>query len=156
MIEEQSEGLSNCRNIFAAISEAHIIQLYNETPELFNALGNCFSEFIKSNSFDFDYCDILASKAEIFYDKGDIELKSYIALALLELGTSHNRWYVERKFVRLVGPEISLNLAKRIISEVEVEEIDLEAKILHIERSISISRASYLHPLIVQHLREIA
>ena len=152
-LEEQDEGLEKCRNIFYAISESHIDQLCLETPELFNALGSYFSEFMSKNSFDFDYCDILASKAEKFYDNGELEIKAKIALALLELGTSHNRWYVERKFLRLAGLDISANLAQRIISEIEVDEIDFEKKIKHLEGSISASR-NELHPLLLQFLNE--
>ena len=152
-LEEQDEGLNGCRNIFYAISEQHIDQLRDETPELFNALGHYFSEFISKNSFDFDYCDILASKAEKFYETGELEIKAKIALALLELGTSHNRWYVERKFLRLAGVDISANLARRIISEIEVEDINFEMLISRMEASISVSR-NELHPLLLEFINE--
>jgi serine/threonine protein kinase len=146
-LEEDVVGLGNCRNIFSAISNEHILKLLNEVPELYNALGHYFSDFIKSNSFDFDYCDILASKAEVFYEHGDLALKSSIVLALLNLGVSHNRWYVERKFLSLVGPNIDEKLANRIVTEIEVEDVDFENLIARLESSISATRDS-LHPIL--------
>lgn len=151
-IEEQEGHLENCRYLFRAVSATHITQLNTESPELFSAIGSYFSKFITLCSFDFDYCDILASKAEKFYEGGELGLKAVIALAVLELGTSHNRWYVEKKFLRFAGPEISDNLADRIISEIEVDDIDFEEKIRHLERSISASRNDDLHPIIVEYL----
>ena len=152
-IDEQEENLYTCRLIFRAISIAHIAQLGSDSPELFNALGSYFATFIQSYSFDFDYCDILVGKAEWFYDGGELGLKAKITLAVLELGTSHNRWYVEKKFLRFAGPGISDNLAERIISEIEVDEFDFERKIRKWEHSISVSR-NELHPILVDYLRK--
>jgi serine/threonine protein kinase len=151
LFEEDDENVSNCRNIFANINDEHIEKLKNDTPELFVALGHYYARFINGNSFDFDYCDILASKAELFYEDGDLALKAKISLALLELGVSHNRWYVERKFLRLAGTDISDNLANRIISEIEVEGINFNFKIVQLEASVRASR-NQLHPILLDFL----
>jgi len=114
-------------------------------------LGHYFAEFIAGNTFDFDYCDILAGKAEKFYKGGGLEIKAEIVLALLKLGTAHNRWYVERKFLQLAGSDISVNLAKRIISEIEVENINFAILISRLEASINASRKE-LHPLLLEFI----
>ena len=150
-LEKQVEELHGGKNIFYAISEQHLDQLKNEIPELFNALGHYFAEFIAGNTFDFDYCDILAGKAEKFYKGGGLEIKAEIVLALLKLGTAHNRWYVERKFLQLAGSDISVNLAKRIISEIEVENINFAILISRLEASINASRKE-LHPLLLEFI----
>jgi|SRR5690554_849571 len=151
LFEEDSESVGNCRNIFSNINVEHIDQLKNNTPELFIALGHYFASFINGNSFDFDYCDILASKAEIFYEHGDLALKSRIALALLELGISHNRWYVERKFMRLAGADITENLANRIIAEIEADDLNFEHQMQRLEASITATRRQ-LHPILLEYL----
>lgn len=155
LFEEDNENVNNCINIFTNINNEHIEKLKNNTPELFIALGHYYVKLMNGNSFDFDYCDILASKAELFYKDGDLALKAKIALALLELGTSHNRWYVERKFLRLAGPDISENLANRIKSEIEVEEIDFNLKIQRLEVSVGAARTR-LHPLLLDFLNRRA
>lgn len=132
-------------NIIAAISLEHIATLAENSPDLFNAMGMFFSESIMGNSFGFDYCDVLASKAELFYSDGDIGLKSQIAIALLYLGTSHNRWYVERKVVAMMGTDISNELAERIQIELDVQGVDFKGEISHLCRSIGIER-NFLHP----------
>lgn len=151
LFEQDNDDVSNCRNIFSNINNEHIEQLQNDTPELFIALGHYFASFINGNSFDFDYCDILASKTELFYAGGDLALKAKIALALLELGTSHNRWYVERKFMRFAGTDITDNLANRIIAEIDVDDINFEDKIQRLEKSIGATR-NQLHPILLEHL----
>ncbi len=151
LLEEDDDQLQNCKNILSNITEEHISQLKEDTPELFIALGYYFSSYINGNSFDFDYCDILASKAESFYKDGDLALKASIVLSLLELGVSHNRWSVERKFLRLAGSDISDNLANRIIAEIEVEDINFKSKIQHLKSSIS-STISNLHPILLAYL----
>lgn len=148
LIDENAEhGVSNA-HIFRSISMEHIEPLSDQAPELFVSLGKDFCEFAKTLVFDFDYCDVLANKIQIFYNLGGIELKSLSALAMLLLGVGHNRWYVEHRFMKMVGLDIDLNLAKRIKIEIENQGIDIEKNIAHVERSISVSRDA-IHPLIL-------
>ena len=145
------EGLTN-KNIFSAITEDHISSLLNHAPDLFTALGHYFSEYIQNGEFDFNYCDILASKAEIFFNDGDLGLQSEVAIALLLLGTSHNRWYVERKFVEMANNNISDALAERIKTEIEVLGIDFLAHICHVEVSINFDKEN-LHPVLLEMIQ---
>ena len=94
---------------------------------------------------------MLVGKAEVFYDCDDIELQAKIALATLVLGASHNRWYVEKKFLKFAGPDISDSLANRIIAEVEVEDINFRKYFEHLEFSISATSAA-LHPVLKSFL----
>ncbi|GAB6070113.1 hypothetical protein JCM30760_12100 [Thiomicrorhabdus hydrogeniphila] len=152
LFEEDEERVSHCRNIFANLTFDHLNNLKNSSPELFIALGHYFSNFITHNGFDFDYCDVLANKAEFFYEYGDVSLKAKIMLGLLELGTSHNRWYVERKYYRLTT-ESDSNVISRMLIEADVNGINLGPMIKHLERSIGVSRLG-LNPLIVEYLDE--
>jgi hypothetical protein len=89
----------------------------------------------------------------LLYEEGDLTVKAKIALSLLELGVSHNRWYVQRKFMKLAGSSITEHLANRILVEIEVNEINFEHKILHIENSIDTTR-QHLHPILSQQLNK--
>jgi serine/threonine protein kinase len=134
--------------ILKALSIAHIQHMSATAPELFSAMGSYYAEHIACSSFDFDYCDVLASKAEHFYVGSGVGLKANIALALLELGTSHNRWYVERKAAAMLDKTIPNLLADRIRMEIIQQAINLKDKIAHMTRSIGFDKNS-LHPTLL-------
>jgi serine/threonine protein kinase len=148
LIDDNADrGISNY-NIMRALSRQHIIQLFDVSPDMAQGLGEIYSDFAQSFAFDFEYCDIISDKAQIFYDKGDLQLKAQIAIAMLNLGASHNRWRVERQFMQMAGHEIDDVLANRIRIELEVRRIPFNARIAHIEVSIAESRNN-LHPVLL-------
>ena len=142
--ENEDHGDSNY-NIVNAISGEQIDSLADASPDMFHGLGEIYAKFATAHSFPFDYCDIVSDKAEIFYRHGDLRLKAVIALAMLELGTSHNRWRVEHQFMRMAGTEISDALAERMTVEIEVQHVDFACRIQHVESSIPVTR-DQLHP----------
>lgn len=148
-LDRLSANNQSNKNVLSAIRRPHVESLLESAPELFHALGSDYARFAEEFSFDFDFCDVVAAIAQVFYDHGEIDLKANIALALLELGVSHNRWFVERKFVRMAGPDISQELADRIAVEVEVRAIPFEAKFDHVKRSIGASNES-IHPTLAE------
>jgi len=151
-LEKKSDEGGLLYRVFSAITEMHIHNISERFPDLFVELGAYFCKHIHREQFPFDYCDVLVGKAMMFYEKGDLSLKAKITLALLELGTSHNRWYVERKFISIANRDISDNLAERIRIEIEVDNFDFEERISRLERSISISR-NILHPILQKVLQ---
>lgn len=133
------------RNVFRALRREHIEQLAGEDPDLMAALGKMFADHCRKRSFDFDYCDILAAKGQLFYDLGETGLKADIAVAMLMLGRNHNRWFVERKFLQMAGPTIEDALAQRIIVELSVLDIDLADEFAGLANAIS-AEPTMLHP----------
>jgi hypothetical protein len=146
--ENGEEGRSN-HALLGALKLVHIEQLAGESPELLSSLGHDYAAYACSQGFDFDYCDVIATRAEAFYKHGELDLQAAIALAMLELGTSHNRWFAERKFVQMAGASITEELAERIATEVRVQDINFKSMIRHLEHSISVSRDS-LHPILAE------
>lgn len=134
-------------NIITAISLAHIKALAQTAPDLFSALGEYFSDCIQNSQFDFDYCDVLASKSELFFLHGDLGLKAKIAISTLALGVRHNRWYVERKASAMLNKSISIDLAERIKIEIEVRDISFAEQVQHLSASIGLS-SDFLHPVL--------
>ena len=119
---------------------------------MFESLGKDYAEYAISKDFGFEYCDVIGSRAQAFYQRASIGLQAQLALAMLQLGTSHNRWYVERLFMQMASPSISNELAERIIVELNVQEIDFEAKVSHVEISIGVNRIG-LHPILLDRLQ---
>lgn len=141
-------------NLFLAIRSGHIESLALTSPDLFNALGMQFSEYVRSTAHDFDYCDVLASKLELFFKLGLIALKAHILISLLKMGVSHNRWFVEQKFLQLAGPSLDCRIAKKVLLDVDADSFNLEYYLELWEISINSNR-SQLHPLIASGVDEI-
>jgi eukaryotic-like serine/threonine-protein kinase len=148
--DNEEKGASN-HALFRALTITHIEHLAKEAPELFASLGKDYAKYAQGTSFDFDYCDVIAARAQIFYDHGELDLKAVTAIAMLELGTSHNRWFVERKFVQMAGTSISDELAERIATEIDVKKYNFSHAIAHLERSIGVSRGD-IHPTLSKKL----
>jgi serine/threonine protein kinase len=147
LLERNSSQWQTTYNIFRAIREDHINSLRASSAELLNALGMRFSEYVRNTSHDFDYCDVLADKLENFFNVGNVSLQAHVALTLLIMGVSHNRWFVERKFLKLCSAVLDNRVASRILLDTKVEEIPLARYLSDWERSINSSR-HYLHPML--------
>ncbi|MEL0615638.1 serine/threonine-protein kinase [Cobetia marina] len=131
--------------IFGKLTVGKINNIWEVDALLANRIGLVFAEWVKSTSFNFDFCDAIANRVEAFYQNADLELKVDCLMAFLVMGTSHNRWYVERKFARMCALDMDDNVAKRLIIKFHIEGIDLvRSCIAHLESSIGISR-SQLH-----------
>jgi eukaryotic-like serine/threonine-protein kinase len=142
--DNADKGISN-RNIMRALSLNHISSIHNSSPDMFQGLGELYADFAVSSAFDFDYCDVVSDKAEVFFNLGDLSLKAKIALAMLELGTSHNRWRVEWQFIRMAGHDCDPALAERIRMEIVAREFPFLTRMWHVERSIDVT-PDRLHP----------
>ena len=134
-------------NLYQSIRLDHISQLSEVDPDLMTSLGRMFSDHCRTRAFNFDYCDVLASKAQLFYDLGDTGLKAVIALGLLIMGLDHNRWYVERKFLQMAGPGANADVVQRMIVEMNVLKIDFPYQFSRMHMSIGSNR-SELHPIL--------
>lgn len=117
-------------------------------------IGSIFARWIHDSSFDFDFCDTLAARLNVLVTRCPLGVKAECLLAMLELGTSHNRWYVERMFVALCGPDMDPALAKRLSVEMRVSGDRVCRSIDHLESSISAKR-DRLHPILVKTLGEM-
>jgi len=146
-IDRQEAAGKSTRSLLSAIRRTHVEGLLGSAPELFHALGMEYAKFASTYTFDFDFCDVIATIAQLFYDDGEIDLQASIALAMLELGTSHNRWFVERKFISMAAPSISDELAQRIVTEIEVQDFDIKRRLRHLKNSVTVDDDA-LHPKI--------
>jgi serine/threonine protein kinase len=142
-------GYQTSYNLFRSIMSGHISSLASTSPDLFNALGMRFSEYVRSNSHTFDYCDVLADKLERFFNFGSISLKAHTLISLLKMGVSHNRWFVERKLLNLAGPSLDSKVANRVLLDVEADSFSLGYYLSCWEASIGANRLQ-LHPLIAR------
>lgn len=132
----------------------HIDEVIEKYPYLASKLGMLYSNWIRKNSFSFTECDGLSIRLHKFIIGCNIDVQSECLMAMLYLGTSHNRWYVEQKFVGLVGKYLDENLAKRLAVEILVDESDACSAIKHLEHSIQFD-TNNLHPFLFDTFKKI-
>ncbi len=147
LIDDNADREISNQNIMRAISLNHIDSLFKSSSDMFHGLGELYADFAVSAAFDFDYCDVISDKAQSFFNYGDLSLKAKIALAMLELGTSHNRWSVERQFMRMAGHECDPALAERIKMDILARNFPFERQMVLVEGSIDI-KVDQLHPIL--------
>ncbi len=140
----EANGASN-HAVFRSISITHIEKLVDNSPDLLESLGLDYAKYAQNGTFDFDYCDVIASRAQAFFDKCELETQARLAAALLKLGTSHNRWYVERTFVGFVSPSANEALVERVNIEIDVQKLDRGYLFRRLRESIRLSDDA-LHP----------
>jgi hypothetical protein len=142
------------REILFKISQERISEICENFPTEANRLGSIFGRWVYETSFNFETCDTIAARTLIFIQRCSFDVKADCLLALLEMGTSHNRWYVERMFMGLCGAVMDPTLARRLAVEFRVAGSDICQRINHLERSIGAHREN-LHPELVKTLKEI-
>ena len=148
-------GLSNdSKALLGKVSLPRIEELIATAPQSAPRLGAIYSAWIKQGSFSFDECDGIANRLEALLAVNDLNCQSEILLALLLMGTSHNRWYVERKFADRCGASLTDPLAKRIAMEMRIMGFRACSAISHLEASINVSRSN-LHPTLVATLNSV-
>jgi eukaryotic-like serine/threonine-protein kinase len=148
-LEDQFEdgNLSNQNSIFLNIS-LQVIQEFRENfPNSVNRLGVVYGQWVQEATLDWDTCDIVANRVAEFLSDGDFDLKAECLLGLINLGTSHNRWLVERMFMDFCGTEMDDSLAKRMAIEFRAIGTDLCGQLKHLEFSIGANRSSFHHRL---------
>lgn len=140
--------------LLSQVSLHRIHELIAVSPALAARFGTLYSRWVADSAFDFSECDGIANRLEAFMSVDDINCQAEVVLALLLMGTSHNRWYVERKFVSLCGPFMATGLAKRIAMEIRVMSQNACHAFSHLQRSIGVSWTSF-HPEIYSTLNQV-
>ena len=151
---EDNEGSSEAASVLNRLSLQQVDHICSTNTLLANRFAATYSNWVRSAYLRFEACDYVANILERLIVTGSFETKVDCLMALLKMGTSHNRWYVERKFASLCGMSMDENLAKRLAVEIRATGKSVCTLFDHLERSITLNR-SELHPTLVQTLAEI-
>lgn len=144
-LQDDNEDKYERLNVLLKIDLDHINSIKNLPNKVQFAMIYC--DTIKQSSFQFEYCDALASRLDALIDGEGINVQAHGVMALLFLGTNHNRFHVERKFISKVGLYMDTKLANRLRIEFNLEEERICDAINHLTYSIKYS-TKYLHPII--------
>jgi eukaryotic-like serine/threonine-protein kinase len=140
--------------VLRKLTISHIDQVLIQYPVIGSKLGMMYAKWIRDHSFNFEECDGLSIRLDKFIMSCGIDVQSECLMALLYLGTSHNRWYVEQKFVAHVDKNLDDNLAKRLSVEIRVDENEACSAIRHLENSINYDLGK-LHPILFDTIKAI-
>lgn len=155
-VEFVEDNLSNedGKSLLRILSIERIRELCGLAPDTAGRLATAYAEWVILSGFNFSSCDGVADRLREFIGAVSISSKVECLLALLYMGTSHNRWYVERMFVSLCSSNLDEATAKRLAIEFRAAGERVCKAIAHLEDSISASR-NELHPLLAHTLQEI-
>jgi eukaryotic-like serine/threonine-protein kinase len=151
---EDDEGSADTKAVLGQLRLDQVSDLCSRSVELGDRLGQVYSRWAGSNPFAFERSDSVANILEVFVRTCSLETKADALMALLELGTSHNRWYVERKFCNLCSAAMDEPLARRLSVEFRAGGDDVCRSIEHLKRSIGVE-STILHLVLQQTLNEI-
>ncbi|NQY97615.1 MAG: serine/threonine protein kinase [Henriciella sp.] len=148
-VDEQTQERQFERRVVSSFSSEFLRFIAEHHPEYVPCICDYILEYNIEfeGNFDFNYCDVLANQMELVLQVADLEGKAKLLLGLLMLGTQHNRWYVERKFVDLAGPAANDALIRRMKIEAEARDIDIDGYLNHLPKSIHMSGSELHHML---------
>lgn len=143
------------RFVFSKMTEHSLANAIITSGEVGQKVYGNFCEWVASRrDFPFEYCDVLCERIRGVFNQVDFERRFQGCFALLALGTSHNRWFVERCFMVALGPDIEEAFARRAAIELRVRDKAICPKIAHLKQSIDADIDS-LHPAVAQAINEI-
>ena len=151
---EQDLSSSDATILLRKIDVQQLDCLERVAPRLFARLVPLMCEWISDGEFLFAYCDVLGARLGKIYELGSVREKAEAAIAALELGCSHHRWFVMRKFMGMANQSISQDLADRLAIDLVSMGRRALRSIQDIEAGIGVSR-SQLHPRIQRAFEEL-
>lgn len=109
-------------NVLVALDEDAIERFYGIDSGYADAVAIEYCDWVSSVGFNFDFCDVLVQRLLKVYEQGGLDAKAKAVMAIAELGTSHNRYYVMRQLVNVCGENMDFAIAKRIAFEIQAED----------------------------------
>jgi serine/threonine protein kinase len=129
------------------VRAGHLRALAASSPVLLSALSTQMSDYARSTAHDFDYCDVLADKLTVAFELGNAALRAHCLITLLAMGVSHNRWFVERRFIELAAPSLSDAVAQRVAMDVAADGLPWSGWLAALKLSLRLEQLP-LHPML--------
>ncbi|RZJ89297.1 MAG: hypothetical protein EOO20_11390, partial [Chryseobacterium sp.] len=133
--------------------DLHHIKLIKTLPS-YKRFSSVYCDIVKASSFQWNSCDAIASRINELIIGAPITIQADGIMALLYMGTRHNRWYVERMFTAKVGPDADEKLIKRLSIQFSVDETELCYALDHLTYSIDFEYEN-LHPLLFKNVKKL-
>ena len=123
--------------ILKKITLEHIDRL-NQFPNEFRVIALAYAQWLRRAVVPWEECDSYCVRMMRFINLAGVEVQSEGIMALLYLGTSHNRYYVERKIFRFLVQNCPPNLITRIGMEIRIDGDQAKSAFEHLAKSIDV------------------
>lgn len=138
--------------IWYDLKESHFTALHEIDIDLWETLSTMFLSWVEARGFPFNYCDVLIGRIKAIYTiTKSIDIQCKCILSAVELGSSHNRFYVMRRLIPMASESINENLANRVAIEIHVDGNGYRSKFIACVHQIGFEKRSY-HPIIAAAL----
>jgi serine/threonine protein kinase len=107
--------------VFSVLDEDVMKTMVGIDPDYADTIFVCLSDWAKSRSFDFDFCDGLASNLSMIAETASVNAAASAIMALARIAARHNRYYCMRVLFRICGESMNHKLAMRVGFEIGVE-----------------------------------
>ncbi len=136
----ETEDLPKIR-IFEILDIDSFEAFYKLDKSLADNISSIFIKWASSTSLDFSFCDVVARRILTIYNISDnCEVKAHCLIAFLLLGTSHNRWYVEKLFYKMCSYPLENEVESLLIQKMEHDPYTTCKAIKNLEESINVDR----------------
>jgi serine/threonine protein kinase len=151
-LKDDTEDVNERKSVLLQLDLAHIeiIKKYSVIKQFATA----YCDLIKESSFQWASCDALASRINKLISNEAVGVQTDGLMALLYMGTGHNRWYVERLFAGKIGPNADISLIKRLNMEFVVDDAKICRAFHHLTISINYDYSS-MHPVLLGTVKRI-
>ena len=107
------------------VSNEELKRIVERHDGISSAIVEKYCEWARNTSFEFNFSDSVCSRLLTIFDNGTASDKAAAFVALVELGQSHNRWYIMRCMLRCCSKDsCDSGLAKRLFIELKTEELE--------------------------------
>lgn len=131
--------------VLRAVDEEELRRFHDLDQVLWARLADELCEWARLQAFQFEFCDVLIGRLEVVFELGDLALQAASVIAAASLASSHNRWFVMRRVLRICGSGMSEVLARRL--QVEIVALQCGPAFVTCAREVGRDIDAY-HPLV--------
>jgi hypothetical protein len=102
-----------------------LIEIVRRKDGVANAIIEKYCIWVRETRFLFHFADTVCGRLTAIFDNGDAAFKALAICALIDLGESHNRWYVMRCMLqRCSAASLTRDISRRLAIEIKIEKLE--------------------------------
>lgn len=104
-----------------------LVRIVSRHDGVASAIVEKYCGWVRATAFQFGFADTVCGRLTAIFDHGGVAEKAMAFVAMIQLGESHNRWYVMREMLRRCSEECTVReVARRLSIEISTEEMEFQ------------------------------